>query len=144
MEIQQTITKLKSEFPISSERRLEHILKRFEKKLGPLKTIDKNYIIKNVFIDKDVTLQIINLKKDTVANAVVTDNVIQLDISKVSELEKYESGYSKEHKYMTNIKTKDDYIKWVVVHEYCHLLNPDLKHTNEFFSQVKMMYDKIN
>lgn len=51
------------------------------------------------------------------------------------------SGYARERKiYEKYSLTKNEFIKWIVAHEYAHVFHQEHQHTIKFFQQVEAIY----
>lgn len=141
-EIRNIINYLNKNYSTSYKSRFEHIEKYFKKKLYTDKDLTEH--IKQIIIDKDVTLELCEFSDNTLANARKTDNIIQINKSLLDLNNEIGSGYKREDKILKeNVNNQEQFIIWVICHEYCHLLYPDLGHTNKFFKLVEKLYKDI-
>jgi hypothetical protein len=54
------------------------------------------------------------------------------------------SGYKRERAIQDKHNlTQEDFIKWIVCHEYAHIFYKTTKHTNDFFNKVEEMYKTL-
>ncbi|QIH37873.1 M48 family metallopeptidase [Flavobacterium sp. Sr18] len=74
----------------------------------------------------------------------VFDTYITLYVSGLNVPTDYKSELASENKFISKCITNEtSYLKWVITHEYAHILYPNLGHTKEFFEQVEAIYRTI-
>lgn len=141
IEIKKLVEILNMNYPTSYEERFEHHIEYITKRAKALsKEQINNYVLGNLVKD-NVIVEFCKMPKAINANARKTENIIQINYTLLNDDETYLSGYKKEHKYMMKyVNNYKDYVKWVVCHEYCHLLHPKLGHTNQFFNEIEKLY----
>ena len=137
IKVQELVDKLNEKYPTNYDSRLNYHLSYYKNKgFDITQPVIKQYICDRV-LDKPVTFYQCEFNGRIIANARKSENVIELTPELFKPKLYYSSGYKREQRYFDKyVKTLEDRIKWVVVHEYCHLLYPTLGHTNEFFNKI--------
>jgi hypothetical protein len=157
-EIKEMVEKLNKEFPTSFDERKNLIIRKFQDKnfcdeygntLNPNHQSDIDYYVtkwEESLIDKPVTVEFsYSDKSNKFGNANTKLNVIGIYMHMIIMSDTYNSGYKKERKFMKNkVNDLPTFIKWIVAHEYAHLLYPHLGHTNEFFGNITEIFDYLN
>lgn len=99
--------------------------------------LKENFSIENVFL---------NIYPLYNSNALGEANIFskQIGISPKLFNENIGTGYLRERKIIDKYNlTKEEFIKWIVCHEFAHVYYKTNKHTNEFFNNVEKMYLSI-
>lgn len=139
--IQKLIIELNQKYPTSYEDRFNHHINYFNSRTDiKLRNIEE--YVKQILLNKEATYDVVELPRSVNANARKTENIIQLSFHLLYvDTDCYSSGYKKEQEFMkNNVKNHNQFIKWVICHEYCHLLYPSLGHTLEFFKRTEELY----
>lgn len=144
-QVNKLIDILNDKYPTSYTSRLNHHYDYFKKKVNSDKLSEdiKEYLGGKV-LDKPVTFYTFPFDGRVLGNARKSENVIELSLKLFESELVYGSGYKREQKYFDKyISTLENRINWVVIHEYCHLLYPELGHTDKFFSIIEKIYCEL-
>jgi hypothetical protein len=139
--IQKLINELNQKFPTSYEDRFNHHINYFKKRTD-IKVLKLEAYVKETLKNKEATYDVVELPTGINANARKTENLIQLSFNLLYVDDgHYLSGYKREQEFMrNNVKNHNQFVKWVICHEYCHLLYPSLGHTLEFYKKTEELY----
>lgn len=145
--VEELIYKLNINHPTSLKNRTQQVLKEIKEYFGKSYNNSKEETALKLIEDKKVTYcWYYNFDDEfQLADAdLYTNNINLSDIIFNGDINEIELGYKEEQPFqLRNIKTIEDSIKWIIVHEYSHLLYPHLDHSNEFFIKVEKLYQSL-